>query len=148
MIRIVDTEEDIKKLEELRLKCIRVADDRYKMTDPRKTEMGSKMLDKENIGIALEEKNKLVAGCIVSDHKDKLYLEWIFTDRKQRKKGYATQLLKYIEANLNNFSEYYNESFDGILLEPYIAVEGFYVKNGYQLIENENMVKIIKRNNK
>lgn len=144
MIKIVDTEEEMKQLEELRLKSVRYVDDKFKYTDLNSTDMGSKMRDKEYIGISLKEKDKLVAGCIVSDHKDKLYLEWIFTDRKQRKKGYATKLLKYLEANLDKFSEYYSEDFNGILLEPYIAVEGFYVKNGYKLIEDENMIKILK----
>lgn len=144
MIKIVDTEEEMKQLEELRLKSVRYVDDKFKYTDLNSTDMGSKMRDKEYIGISLKEKDKLVAGCIVSDHKDKLYLEWIFTDRKQRKKGYATKLLKYLEANLDKFSEYYSEDFNGILLEPYIAAEGFYVKNGYKLIEDENMIKILK----
>ena len=145
MIKIVDTEEEIKKLEELRLRCIRYVDDNYKMDDPRKTMMGQKMIDKEYIGIVLEENDKYVAGCIVSNRKPKLYLEWIFTERKKRKKGYATRLLNYLEDNIDIFSEYYNEDFDGILLEPYQCVEGFYLKNGYQLIENENMVKLLKR---
>ena len=145
MIKIVDTEDEILQLEQLRLDCIksnRIID------NPRRTIFGNKMLEKESIGISLEENDEKIAGCIVSSYFNYLYIEWIFTNYDFRKKGYASKLLKFLENNLEMFRDYYSKDLDGIILEPYIAVEGFYKKNGYKFYNTIYMYKNISKNNK
>ena len=142
MIKIVDTEEEVLKLEQLRSKCMRSP---RIIDNPRKTIYGEKILNKEFIGLSLEEDNKLIGGCIVSTHFNHLYIEWLFTDFEYRKKGNASKLLNYIESNIEFFKKYYSIDSNKILLEPYIAVEDFYKKNGYKNLDDTYMVKIIKK---
>ena len=138
MIRVMDTNEDILNLERLRLKSTRSS---RLIHTPTQTLYGQKLVDGEFLGLGLEKEEQLLAGCILSGASDELYIEWIFTDPEQRKKGYASKLLKYLENNLDIFNEYYNRDFQGIKLESYIGVEGFYIKNGYTRNKNDFMVK-------
>ena len=140
MIKVVDTEQEILELEQLRLKCTRS----YSVLEaPKRTFFGEKLLNRDFIGLSIVENEEMIAGCIISDHLNNLYIEWIFTHPDYRKKGYASKLLKYIEHNIDTFSEYYSEDFHNIQLEPYAGAEGFYLNNGYHTSKNDHMVKPI-----
>ena len=75
---------------------------------------------------------KMVAGCIISDSSNSIYIEWIFTDDKYRKKGIASNMLKYIERNKDIFNRYYSYNFSNIMLEPLDKSIEFYKSNGYR----------------
>ena len=131
MIKIVDGEKEILELEKLRLKCIG-SNRTNELDNPDKTYMGSKLLNNEFIGLAYMLDKKMVAGCIISDSSNSIYIEWIFTDDKYRKKGIASNMLKYIERNKDIFNRYYSYNFSNIMLEPLDKSIEFYKSNGYR----------------
>ena len=131
MIKIVNGEKEILELERLRLKCIG-SNRNNELDNPNKTFMGNKLLNNEYIGLAYMKDKQMIAGCIISDASNSIFIEWIFTDHDYRKKGIATNMLKYIEKNKKIFNRYYSYDFSKIMLEPLDKTIEFYKTNGYR----------------
>lgn len=119
------------RIRKTKIKCIG-SNRTNELDNPDKTYMGSKLLNNEFIGLAYMLDKKMVAGCIISDSSNSIYIEWIFTDDKYRKKGIASNMLKYIERNKDIFNRYYSYNFSNIMLEPLDKSIEFYKSNGYR----------------
>ncbi len=144
MIKIIDDNNELLKLEQLRLNSLKKPNQKeYQIECLDKTYMGRKLKSGKAIAISYYKDNKLVGGCYVSNFANSIYIEWIFIDRNYREQGIASELLKFIDENIPFFSDYYSENFTQIKLE---AIDNsFFNKRGYNNSTGSYLTKPTKK---
>ena len=100
-----------------------------------------------DIALKCEMDGKIIGGCFLSSSGDSLYIEWIFVDINYQTKGIGSEILNYIEDNLEIFEEYFNNNYSEILLKPREYAMDFYKNRGYTLTKKRYMKKTIKKRN-
>ena len=144
MIKIINDNNELLKLEQLRLNSLKNPDQKeYQIECLDQTYMGRKLKSGEAIAISYYKDNKLVGGCYVSNFAKSIYIEWIFTDRNYREQGIASELLKFIDENIPFFSKYYSENFTQIKLEA--INDSFFNKRGYNNLTGNYLTKPTKK---
>lgn len=87
IVRAVETDKEMFDLEKLRQEVFNI-----KGLNVNETAAFKEIKNKRALGIACYEDEKIVSGCILTGSRKNLYIDWLFTDKKYRKKG---KLLNY-----------------------------------------------------
>ena len=79
--------------------------------------------------ICVKDKKNIIAGAIIYQHKDALYIEVLWCMEEYRKQGIGSKLIGMVEA------EAQNESIKKLFVDTYaFQAQGFYKKHGFKII--------------